>query len=226
MMTEVSCGLFPMHVSAACVCTVPDVDASALSPHGASSFKRFFKARSPPDKEKGSDAAGRHPASPLVKASAVDAIIRGNSVREGGRLLVVSSVASWRRSCGEGVLMAKVDVAVAEIDVLRSCCWAGIGLLGAVTGVGWELGVPCRAPPLSDTQCVSVATQPCAVDRRVVWLLVAPALFGGPPCHPIISGVVLAPESARRRWCAGLGEDRHSAWQAEPSGDYLASSRR
>jgi len=108
--------------------------------------------------------------------------------------LVVSSVASWRRSCGEGVLMAKVDVAVAEIDVLRSCCWAGIGLLGAVTGVGWELGVPCRAPPLSDTQCVSVATQPCAVDRRVVWLLVAPALFGGPPCHPIISGVVLAAE--------------------------------
>ena len=143
MVTEVFCGLFPMHVSAACVVAlVPDVDASALSPHGASSLKRVFKARSPPDKEKGSDAAGRHPASPLVKASAVDAIIRGNSVREGGRLLVVSSVASWRRSCGEGVLMAKVDVAVAEIDVLRSCCWAGIGLLGAVTRVGWELGVP------------------------------------------------------------------------------------
>ena len=30
MVTDVSCGLFPMHVSAACVCTVPDVDACAL----------------------------------------------------------------------------------------------------------------------------------------------------------------------------------------------------
>ena len=191
MVTEVSCGVFPMHVSAACVCTVPDVDASALSPHGASSFKRFFKARSPPDKEKGSDAAGRHPASPLVKASAVDAIIRGNSVREGGRLLVVSSVASWRRSCGEGVLMAKVDAAVAEIDVLRSCCWAGIGLLGAVTGVGWELGVPCRAPPLSDTQCVSVVTQPCAV------------LVVGGTC--LVRGASVPPYHSRRGAGAGIG---------------------
>ena len=34
----------------------------------------------------------------------------------------------------------EVDAAVAAIDVLRSCCWAGIGLLGAVMGVGWELG--------------------------------------------------------------------------------------
>ncbi len=105
MVTEVFCGLFPMHVSAACVVAlVPDVDASALSPHGASSLKRVFKARSPADKEKGSDAAGRHPASPLVKASAVDAIIRGNRVGEGDRLLVVFSVASLSRSCGEGVL--------------------------------------------------------------------------------------------------------------------------
>jgi len=29
-----------------------------------------------------------------------------------------------------------------RFDVLRSCGWAGFGLLGAVTGVGWELGVP------------------------------------------------------------------------------------
>ena len=94
-----------MRVSAAClVALVPDVDASALSPHAASKLKRFFKARTPPDKEKGSDAAGRHPASPLVKASAVDAIIRGNRVGEGDRLLVVFSVASLSRSCGEGVL--------------------------------------------------------------------------------------------------------------------------
>ena len=62
--------------------------------------------------------------------------------------MVVFSVVSFSRSCGEGVLMARassmmageVDAAVAAIDVLRSCCWASIGLLGAVTGVGWELG--------------------------------------------------------------------------------------
>ena len=124
----------------------------------------------------------------------------------------------WGRGLdGESIIDdgGEVDAAVAAIDVLRSCCWAGIGLLGAVTGVGWELGVPCRAPPLSDTQCVSVATQPCAVDRRVVWLLAAPAMFGVPPCRPIISGGVLAPESARRRWCAGLGEERQLAIRAE-----------
>jgi hypothetical protein len=85
MVTDVSCGLFPMHVSAACVCTVPDVDACALSPLGVE-FERFVAgAGAPPDKEIGSDAAGRHPASPLV-AGALDAIIRGNRVREGGRL--------------------------------------------------------------------------------------------------------------------------------------------
>ena len=89
-MTYVSCCLFPMHVSAACVCTVPDVDACALSPLVVE-FERFVaSAGAPPDKEIGSDAAGRHPASPLV-AGALDAIIRGNRVREGGRLLVVFS---------------------------------------------------------------------------------------------------------------------------------------
>ena len=82
-----------MRVSAAClVALVPDVDASALSPHVASSFKRFFEASSPPDKEKGSDAAGRHPASPLVKASAVNAIIRGMGVREEGQMLFLGGM--------------------------------------------------------------------------------------------------------------------------------------
>ena len=140
MVTEVFCGLFPMHVSAACVCTVPDVDACALSPLGVE-FEFVAGAVAPPDKEIGSGAAGRHP---------VDAIIRGNRVGEGDRLLVVFSVASLSRSCGEGVLMARassmmaggVDAAVAALDLLRPCCWAGFGLLGAVTGVGWELGVP------------------------------------------------------------------------------------
>ena len=65
----------------------PDVDASALSPHAASNLKRVFKAKSPPDKDEGSDAAGRHPASPL-KASAVNAIIRGIGVREEGQMLL------------------------------------------------------------------------------------------------------------------------------------------
>ena len=91
----------------------------------------------------------------------MDAIIRGNCVRDGGRLLVVLSVAllvvlsvasaaSLSRSCGEGVLVARttsvkageVDAAVAALGVLRSCCWPGFGLLGVVTEVGWELGVP------------------------------------------------------------------------------------
>ena len=149
MVTDVSCGLFPMHVSAACVCTVPDVDACALSPLGVEFEKFFAGAGAPPDKEIGSDAAGRHPASPLV-AGALDAIIRGNRVREGGRLLVVFSVVSLSRSSGEGVLMARassmmageVDAAVSALDVLWSSCWACFGLLGAVTGAGWELGMP------------------------------------------------------------------------------------
>ena len=102
-----------------------------------------------PDKEIGSDAAGRHPASPVV-SSALDAIIRGNHVREWGQMLVVFSVASLSRSCGEGVLVARttsvkageVDAAVAALGVLRSCCWPGFGLLVVVTEVGWELGVP------------------------------------------------------------------------------------
>ena len=70
----------------------PDVDASALSPHAASKLKRVFKADSPPDKDEGSDAAGRHPASPLVVASAVDAIIRGKGVREGGQMLFLGGM--------------------------------------------------------------------------------------------------------------------------------------
>jgi hypothetical protein len=103
MVTEVSCGVFPVHVSAACVCTVPDVHSCGLSPLGVEFEKFFAVAGAPPDKEIGSDAAGLHPASPLV-ASALDAIIRGNRVREWGRLLVVFSVASLSRSCGEGGL--------------------------------------------------------------------------------------------------------------------------
>ncbi len=149
MVTEVSFGVFPMHVSAACVCTVPDVDACAVSPLGDEFEKFFVDVGAPLDKEIGSDTAGRHPASPLV-ASALDAIIRGNRVREWGLLLVVFSVASLSRSCGEGVLVARtssmmaggVDALVAAIGVLRSCCWPGFGLLGVVTEVGWKLGVP------------------------------------------------------------------------------------
>ena len=149
MVTEVSCGVFPMHVSAACVCTVPDVDACAISPLGIEFEKFFAGAGAPPDKEIGSDAAGRHPASPVV-ASALDAIIRGNCVREWGLMLVVFSVASLSRSCGEGVLVARtssmmaggVDALVAALGVLRSCCWPGFGLLDVVTEVGWELVVP------------------------------------------------------------------------------------
>jgi len=61
-------------------------------PTWTSSFKRLFKAKSPPDKEKGSDAAGRHPASPLVEASAVNAIIRGMGVREEAQMLFLGSM--------------------------------------------------------------------------------------------------------------------------------------
>ena len=174
MVTEVSCGLFSLDVSAACVCTVPDVDACALSPLGVE-FERFVAgAGAPQDKEKGFDAAGRHPALPLVEA-ALDAIIRGNHVREGGLLLVVFSVASLSRSCGEGVLMARassmmageVDAAVAALDVLRSCCWAGFGLLGARTR-GLVVGSTCLVRGAS---------------------------------VPIISGGVLAPESASALVC-------------------------
>jgi hypothetical protein len=64
--------------------------------------------------------------------------------------VVVISITSLSRSCGEGVLVARttsvkageVDAAVAALGVLRSCCWPGFGLLGVVTEVGWELGVP------------------------------------------------------------------------------------
>ena len=106
MVTEVSCVLFPMHVSAACVCTVPDVDASVLFPQGASSFKWVFKARSPPDKEKGSDTAGRHPALPLVKVSAVDAIIRARQGSFVGCLFrrVLEQVLRGRGLDGESII--------------------------------------------------------------------------------------------------------------------------
>ena len=135
-MTEVSCGLFPMHVSAACVCTVPDVDACALSPLGVE-FECVAGAGAPLDKEIGSDAAGRNP---------VDAIVRGNRVREGGRLLVVFSVVSLSRSSGEGVLMARassmmageVDAAVAAIDgrhrIVGRCHGGGMGTGRALKG--------------------------------------------------------------------------------------------
>ena len=102
-------------------------------------------AGAPPDKEIDSDAAGRHPASPLV-AGALDAIIRGNRVREGGRLLVVFSVVSLSRSSGEGVLMARassmmageVDAAVAAIDgrhqIVGRCHGGGMGTGRALKG--------------------------------------------------------------------------------------------
>jgi hypothetical protein len=59
------------------------LDVSALSPHGASRVEKVIKAKWPPDKEKGCDAADQHPASPWVVASALDAIIRGNIVMKG-----------------------------------------------------------------------------------------------------------------------------------------------
>ena len=44
MVTEVSCSVFPMHVSAACVCTVPDVDACTLSPiHGEKCCQEYIE---------------------------------------------------------------------------------------------------------------------------------------------------------------------------------------
>ena len=48
------------------VCTVPDVDACALSPLVVEFEKFFAGSGAPPDKEIGSDAAGLHPASPVV----------------------------------------------------------------------------------------------------------------------------------------------------------------
>ena len=75
-----------MHVSAARILVMmhcSGLDASALSPHGASRVEEGFKARWPPDKEKGSDAADRHPAAPWVVASAMDTIIRGRCAGEG-----------------------------------------------------------------------------------------------------------------------------------------------
>ena len=99
-----SCGLSPMHVSAARqLALVPDVDACALSPLGVECKQVIAGAGAPPDRDLGSDAANRHPASPLV-ASALGAIIRGNRVGNGGSCLscgvwawVTVCVCVWRK---------------------------------------------------------------------------------------------------------------------------------
>ncbi len=68
-----------MHVSAARqLALVPDVDACALSPLGVEFKKVVAGAGAPPDRDLGSDAANRHPASPLV-ASELGDIIRESS---------------------------------------------------------------------------------------------------------------------------------------------------
>ena len=131
MVTEVSCGLFPMHVSAACVCTVPDVDACALSPLGVEFKKVVAGAGAPPDRDLGSDAANRHPASPLV-ASALGAIIRGNRVRELGELFSVGRMGVGSSVCvcvcvEPGVLLCVCEfptasAARASIDPPRASC--------------------------------------------------------------------------------------------------------
>ena len=48
---------------------VPDVDACALSPLGVEFKKVVAGAGAPPDRDLGSDAANRHPASPLVASA-------------------------------------------------------------------------------------------------------------------------------------------------------------
>ena len=59
-----------MHVSAARqLALVPDVDACALSPLGVEFKKVIAGAGAPPDRDVGSDAANRHPASPLVASA-------------------------------------------------------------------------------------------------------------------------------------------------------------
>jgi hypothetical protein len=56
-----------MHVSAARqLALVPDVDACALSPLGVEFSRVIAGAGAPPDRDLSSDAANRHPASPLV----------------------------------------------------------------------------------------------------------------------------------------------------------------
>ena len=77
---------------------VPDVDACALSPLGVEFSKVIAGAGAPPDRDLGSDAANRHPASPLV-ASALGAIIRGNRVREWGELFSVGSMGVGSSVC-------------------------------------------------------------------------------------------------------------------------------
>ncbi len=87
-----------MHVSAARqLALVPDVDACAVSPLVVEFSKVIAGAGAPPDRDLGSDAANRHPASPLV-ASALGAIVRGNRVREWGKLFSVGSMA-WVTVC-------------------------------------------------------------------------------------------------------------------------------
>jgi hypothetical protein len=94
-----SCGLSPMHVSAARqLALVPDVDACALSPLGVEFSKVVDGAGAPPDRDLGSGAANQHPASPLV-ASALGAIIRGNRVRKRGELFSVGSVGVGNSVC-------------------------------------------------------------------------------------------------------------------------------
>jgi hypothetical protein len=88
-----------MHVSALLqLALVPDVDACALSPLGIEFSKVIAVAGAPPDRDLGSDAANRHPASPLV-ASALGAIIRGNHVRERGELFSVGSMGVGNGVC-------------------------------------------------------------------------------------------------------------------------------
>ncbi len=77
---------------------VPDVDACALSPLGVEFIKVVAGAGAPPDRDLGSDAANRHPASPLV-ASALGAIIRRNRVRERGELFSVGSMGMGNSVC-------------------------------------------------------------------------------------------------------------------------------
>jgi hypothetical protein len=83
-------------------------------------MKVIAGAGAPPDRDLGSDAASRHPASPLV-ASALGAIIRGNHVRERGGLFSVGSMGVGNCVCvcvrvcmAPGVWAPGVSVCVCE----------------------------------------------------------------------------------------------------------------
>jgi hypothetical protein len=120
--TEASSGLFPLRVSAASTRHCSDdnarrFDADAHSPRAASKVDVFFKVISPPDEEKGSDTAIWHPASPWVVASAVDTIMLGSCVSEGGWLLI------WE-CMGVGV---SVCVCVYVAPSVCVCEWLGGG---------------------------------------------------------------------------------------------------